>query len=80
MSPTAPQMRTLRLLAQEPALRRHHSPDKGDYTWTHRGTDKPITQNLHSCFIQGWADVDKDRDIAVITDKGRAVVSSYLEV
>ena len=36
--------------------------------------------NLHSCFIQGWADVDKDRDIAVITDKGRAVVSSYLEI
>jgi hypothetical protein len=75
MTITRQQMHTLRLLRKEPARRvyRTHYPD--DYTWVHTDAQKPVTGTLHRLFSRGYATVTpNDRNMAVLTDKGRAVI------
>ena len=77
MTITQQQLHTLRLLRQEPARRvyRPHYPD--DYSWVHKDAQKPVTGTLHRLFSRGYATVtSNDRNIAVLTDKGRAVVTA----
>jgi hypothetical protein len=70
------QLRTLRLLAEEPAYRFNRSPRQGDYTWVHCGdTPQRITRNLHRLFLSGHATVSKCRQKAVITEEGRRVMA-----
>ena len=75
MTITRQQMHTLRLLRKEPARRvyRTHYPD--DYTWVHTDAQKPVTGTLHRLFSRGYATLSSnDRNIAVLTERGRAVV------
>ncbi len=75
MTITRQQMHTLRLLRKEPARRvyRTHYPD--DYTSVHTDAQKPVTGMLHRLFSRGYATVTpNDRNMAVLTDKGRAVI------
>jgi hypothetical protein len=70
------QLRTLRLLNNEPARRIYCSSQADNYSWVHEHTDLPITPTLHRLFIGGYARIKADnRDVAVITEKGRAVVA-----
>ena len=77
MTITQQQLHTLRLLRQEPARRvyRPHYPD--DYSWVHKDAQKPVTGTLHRLFSRGYATVTpNDRNLAVLTDRGRAVVAT----
>jgi hypothetical protein len=77
MAITQQQLHTLRLLRQEPARRvyRPHYPD--DYSWVHKDAQKPVTGTLHRLFSRGYATVTpNDRNMAVLTEKGRAVVAA----
>ena len=77
MAITQQQLHTLRLLRKEPARRvyRPHYPD--DYSWVHKDTQKPVTGTLHRLFSRGYATVTpNDRNMAVLTEKGRAVVAA----
>ena len=77
MTITQQQLHTLRLLRQEPARRvyRPHYPD--DYSWVHKDAQKPVTGTLHRLFSRGYATVTpNDRNVAVLTDRGRAVVAT----
>ena len=77
MTITQPQLHTLRLLRNEAARRvyRPHYPD--DYSWVHKDTQKPVTGTLHRLFSRGYATVTpNDRNMAVLTEKGRAVVAA----
>lgn len=77
MTITQQQLHTLRLLCKEPARRvyRPHYPD--DYSWVHKDAQKPVTGTLHRLFSRGYATVTpNDRNLAVLTDRGRAVVAT----
>ena len=77
MAITRQQLHTLRLLRKEPARRvyRPHYPD--DYSWVHTGAQKPVTGTLHRLFSRGYATLSpNDRNIAVLTERGRAVVAT----
>jgi hypothetical protein len=77
MAITQQQLHTLRLLRKEPARRvyRPHYPD--DYSWVHKDAQKPVTGTLHRLFSRGYATVTpNDRNMAVLTEKGRAVVAA----
>jgi hypothetical protein len=77
MTITQQQLHTLRLLRKEPARRvyRPHYPD--DYSWVHKDAQKPVTGTLHRLFSRGYATVTPDdRNLAVLTEKGRAVVAT----
>ena len=77
MTITQQQLHTLRLLRKAPARRvyRPYYPD--DYSWVHKDAQKPVTATLHRLFISGHATItSSDRNIAVLTEKGRAVVAT----
>jgi hypothetical protein len=72
------QLRTLQLLNEEFACRTYWSKRQGDYTWVHKGSGFPITVTLNQLFVRGCADLSADnRDVAVITDWGRAVLMGH---
>ena len=71
------QLRTLRLLNNRAAHRVYRSQRAGEYTWTHEDSHIALTPTLHRLFSSGYATVSSDnRDVAVITHKGRAVVAA----
>jgi hypothetical protein len=71
------QLRTLRLLDEEAAFRVYRSHRPGDYTWVHERSDIPLTSTLHRLFVGGYAKSKaENRDIAVITAKGRAFLAN----
>ena len=71
------QLRTLRLLNKRPAHRVYRSQRAGDYLWTHEDSRIALTSTLHRLFSSGYATVSSaNRDVAVITHKGRAVVAA----
>ena len=71
------QLRTLRLLNKQAAHRVYRSKRAGDYIWTHEDSRIALTQTLHRLFSSGYATVSNDnRDVAVITQKGRAAVAA----
>ena len=77
MTITRQQLHTLRLLRKEAARRvyRTHYPD--DYTWVHKDAQKPVTTMLHRLFISGHVTLSPtDRNMAVLTDRGCAVVAT----
>jgi hypothetical protein len=77
MTITQQQLRTLRLLRKEAARRVYWSHRTHDYTWVHKGAQKPVTTMLHRLFTSGHATVSpSDRNMAVLTEKGRAVVAT----
>jgi hypothetical protein len=76
MTITKAQLRTLRLLNDEAAHRVYHSRrSAADYTWMHKRSNVSLTPTLHKLFSRGYAAVSADNnDVAVITEKGRAVI------
>jgi hypothetical protein len=69
------QLRTLQLLNKEAAYRVYRSHRADEYTWTHEHTKIPLTSTLHRLFSSGHATLSSDdRDMAIITEKGRAVI------
>jgi hypothetical protein len=71
------QLRTLRLLNKQAAHRVYRTERAGDYTWIHEGSRIALTQTLHRLFSSGYATMSNDnRNVAVITQKGRAVVAA----
>lgn len=69
------QLRTLILLRQKAARRVYSSSRADDYKWVHEHAEGPLTQTLHRLFVSGHAELlQDDRDIAVITPKGRALL------
>ena len=77
MTMTRQQLNTLRLLRKEPARRvyRPHYPD--DYSWVHKDAQAPVTTMLHRLFISGHVALSSsDRNLAVLTERGRAVVAT----
>ena len=77
MTMTQQQLRTLRLLRKGPAYRvyRPHYPD--DYSWLHKDAQKPVTGTLHRLFSSGHATLSPtDRNMAVLTEKGRAAITA----
>ncbi len=71
------QLRTLRLLNKKAAHRVYRTERAGDYTWIHEDSCIALTQTLHRLFSSGYATVSNDnRDVAVITQKGRAAVAA----
>ena len=74
---TRQQLHTLRLLRKEAACRVYWSHRAHDYTWVHKDAQKPVTTTLHRLFISGHATLSpSDRNMAVLTDRGRAVVAT----
>ena len=77
MTITKAQLHTLRLLDQAPAHRVYHSPRADDYTWKHENAHAPLTPTLHRLLSSGHATVsDQNRDMVVLTEKGRAVLAA----
>jgi hypothetical protein len=77
MTISTAQLRTLKLLHKEAAYRVYHSHQAADYTWVHEHTNVPLTRTLHCLFSSGHATVSSDdRDIAIITEKGRALLAN----
>jgi DNA-binding PadR family transcriptional regulator len=71
------QLRTLRLLNKQAAHRVYRTKRAGDYTWIHENSRIALTPTLHRLFSSGYAAVSSDnKNLAVITDKGRAVVAA----
>ena len=71
------QLRTLRLLNKRPAHRVYRSQRGDDYLWTHEDSRIALTPTLHRLFSSGYATVSSNnRDVAVITQKGCAVVAA----
>jgi hypothetical protein len=71
------QLRTLRLLQNKAALRVYRSGRAGDYSWKHEDAPAALTPTLHRLFSSGYATLSPDnRDMAVITHKGRAVLAA----
>jgi hypothetical protein len=78
MTVSKAQLRTLRLLNKQAAYRVYRSKRAGDYVWTHDDSRIKLTQTLHKLFSTGYATVSNDnRDVAVITQKGRALIAAY---
>ena len=70
------QLRTLRLLHKKAVRRVYRSDRAGDYSWIHEDARASVTPTLHRLFSRGYAAIStEDRDVAVITHKGRAVVA-----
>jgi hypothetical protein len=77
MTITKAQLYTLRLLHQAAAHRVYRTPRAGDYTWKHESAHPSLTQTLHRLLISGHATVSShNRDMAVLTEKGRAVIAA----
>jgi hypothetical protein len=77
MTMTRQQLNTLRLLRKEAARRVYRTHRDHDYTWVHKDAPAPVTTMLHRLFISGHATLSPgDRNMAVLTDKGRAVVAA----
>jgi hypothetical protein len=77
MAITQQQLRTLRLLRKEAARRVYWSHRAHDYTWVHQDAHKLVTTMLHRLFTSGHATLSpSDRNMAVLTEKGRAVVAT----
>ena len=71
------QLHTLRLLHKAAAHRDYRSPRAGDYTWKHENAHVPLTPTLHRLLSSGLATVSShNRDMAVLTEKGRAVIAA----
>ena len=69
------QLRTLRLLESGPAHRVFRTRRAGDYSWVHEQAAGTLTGPLHRLFSCGCVTVRPDnRDVAVLTEKGRAVL------
>ena len=69
------QLRTLKLLHKTAARRVYRSKRPDDYSWIHDDAHVPLTATLHKLFCSGHATIcDSDRDMAVLTRKGRALV------
>ena len=76
MSISKAQLHTLRLLDQAAAHRVYRTRRAGDYTWKHEKAHVPVTPTLHRLLSSGHATVSPDnRDMAVLTEKGRAVIA-----
>jgi hypothetical protein len=77
MAITKAQLHTLRLLHKAAAHRVYRSPRADDYTWKHENAHAPLTSTLHRLISSGHATVSAhNRDMAVLTEKGRAVVAT----
>ena len=77
MTITQAQLRTLRLLNSGAAHRVYYPRRSADYTWVHEQSSVSLTPTLHRLFSRGYATVSStNRDVAVITEKGRAVVAA----
>jgi len=77
MTVTQPQLRTLSLLDKKPACRVYRSNRVGDYTWMHDDAHVSLTSTLHKLFSSGYATVTpENRDVAVLTVKGREVLAA----
>jgi hypothetical protein len=77
MTITRQQLHTLRLLRKEAARRVYWSHRAHDYTWVHKDAQKPVTTMLHRLFTSGHATLSpSDRNMAVLTEKGRAAVNA----
>jgi DNA-binding PadR family transcriptional regulator len=71
------QLHTLRLLDQAAAHRVYRTRRAGDYTWKHENAHAPVTPTLHRLLSSGYATVSThNRDMAVLTEKGRAVIAA----
>ncbi len=77
MTVTRQQLHTLRLLRKEAALRVYRTHYSDDYSWVHKDAEKPVTAMLHRLFISGHVTLSPtDRNMAVLTERGRAVVAT----
>jgi DNA-binding PadR family transcriptional regulator len=77
MTVTQPQLRTLSLLDKKPACRVYRSNRVGDYTWMHDDAHVSLTPTLHKLFSSGYATITpENRDVAVLTEKGREVLAA----
>jgi DNA-binding PadR family transcriptional regulator len=75
MAVSKAQLRTLTLLNKKAAHRVYRSGRSAEYVWVHADTHLSLTPTLHRLFTKGYATISpENRDIAVITEKGRAVV------
>ena len=71
------QLHTLRLVDQAAAHRVYRTRRAGDYTWKHEKAHVPVTPTLHRLLSSGHATVSPhDTDMAVLTEKGRAVLAA----
>ena len=70
------QWRTLNLLEKKPAYRVYRSDRADDYSWVHDDTRISLTQTLHRLFSSGYAmTYPENRNVAVLTEKGREMVA-----
>jgi hypothetical protein len=71
------QLRTLRLLNRQAAQRVYRSQrSAGEYVWVHEQSSLAVTATLHRLISSGHATLrPDDRDMAVITAKGRAALA-----
>ena len=77
MAITQAQLRTLRLLNEKAARRIYRSQRASDYTWVHDDTNVPLTPTLHRLLSSGYVTISSDdKDVAIITKKGRAVIAT----
>jgi DNA-binding PadR family transcriptional regulator len=77
MTITKAQLHTLRLLDQAAAHRVYRTRRAGDYTWKHENAHASLTPTLHRLLSGGYATVSShNRDMAVLTEKGRAVIAA----
>ena len=77
MTITQQQLHTLQLLRKGAAHRVYRTHRSHDYTWVHKDAQAPVTTMLHRLFISGHATLSlSDRNMAVLTEKGRAVVAA----
>ena len=71
------QLHTLQLLRKEAARRVYRPHRADDYTWVHKDAPAPVTTMLHRLFISGHVTLSAtDKNMAVLTDKGRAVIAT----
>jgi DNA-binding PadR family transcriptional regulator len=77
MTVSEAQLRTLRLRQNKAARRVYRSGRAGEYSWKHEDAPAALTPTLHKLFSSGHATVSpENRDMAVITHKGRAVLAA----
>jgi hypothetical protein len=70
------QWRTLNLLDKKPAYRVYRSDRADDYSWVHDDTRISLTPTLHRLFSSGYAMLSPgNRNVAILTEKGREVVA-----
>jgi hypothetical protein len=71
------QLRTLKLLHKDAARRVYRSNRPDDYSWIHDDARVPLTPTLHRLFSCGYTMISpENRNVAVLTEKGRAVVAA----